>query len=158
MVESQLGLQRPADLVGVDGAQAVEMWLRWQRQRSRPDRDLLVRYCAADAVTLRGVTGALLHGLGCDCGLPTGPAVWDELNEALPPPCPCEEPPAVAVAESATMALSQPIVASPAGWSGNGTGSRPAAPPPAPASPVDTPGAAARRRLRELLRRRFAQE
>jgi len=155
-VEGQLGLRRPPDLVGVDGAQAVEMWLRWQKQRSRLDRDLLVRYCAADAVTLRGVTGALLRGLGCECDLPSGDAVWDELNEALPPPCPANAVPAPAGAPAAGPAAGP--AAAPAAEAHS------SAPPSAPADPVGSPGRPgtalgedARRRLREMLRRRFAQ-
>lgn len=145
-VESQLGLQRPPDLVGVDGAEAVEMWLRWQRQHSRADRDLLVRYCAADAVTLRGVTGALLRGLGCDCAMPAGDAVWDELNDALPPPCPGVAAPARGP-EPAAAPPPAAVQQAPA----------PTATPGPRAQPGGPGGEDSRRRLREMLRRRFGQ-
>jgi hypothetical protein len=156
-VEAQLGLQRPPDLVGVDGAQAVEMWLRWQRQQSRFDRDLLVRYCAADAVALRGVAEALLRGLGCGGALPPGDGTWDELNEAIPPPIPPQRTAGVAVAESAKVAAPRPAVSSAGGAavvSGVPAATAEAVP---PARPGEVPADAARRRLRELLRRRFAQ-
>jgi hypothetical protein len=133
-VESQLGLRRPADLVGVDGAQAVDLWNCWEQQRSRPHRDLLVRYCAADAVALRGVAGALLKHCGCPCVWPAGEAVWSDLNEVLPAPAvaPLRPPPAAAPAAPGS--------------------SRPAANP-----RFANTESAARHRLRELLQRRFAQ-
>jgi hypothetical protein len=132
-VESQLGLRRPPDLVGVDGAQAVELWTCWERQRSRPHRDLLVRYCAADAVALRGVAGALLKRCDCPCAWPEGDAVWADLDLALPPPA----------AVPALPALAAPV--------------RAAGPPPAAVPHAVNTTSAARQRLRELLQRRFAQ-
>ncbi len=126
-VEGQLGLRRPADLVGVDGAQAVALWTCWEQQRSRPHRDLLVRYCAADTVALRGVAGALLKQHDCPSAWPEGDAVWGDLDAALPPPAVAVRPP--------------PAVVAP----------RPGAVPGA----VNSTGSA-RQRLRELLQRRFA--
>jgi uncharacterized protein len=148
-VEQQLGLQRPADLVGVDGAEAVELWTCWEREHSRPHRDLLVRYCGADAVALRGVAGAVLQRCGCPCLWPGGDAVWGELNDALPPP--------------ATLPPRAPRA--PAGGPAAPPQAGPADVPPAPVPPhatlvpphlANTEGAA-RRRLRELLQRRFAR-
>lgn len=146
-VERQLGLYRPPDLEGVDGAAAVELWTRWQRERCRADRDLLVRYCAADAVALRGVAGAVLERCGCPCTpWPAGEAVWADLDAELPPPArtqPLPQAPALAVVPP-----------------------RPEPPAALPAAslrrPLEMPRSAntepaARRRLRELLQRRFAR-
>jgi uncharacterized protein YprB with RNaseH-like and TPR domain len=160
-VEGQLGLQRPGDLLGVDGAAAVDLWTCWEQQRSRPHRDLLVRYCAADTVALRGVAGALLKHYGCPCAWPAGDAVWHDLNEALPAPAAAPLRWASTVAAGARAAKPNEDVsgiASTASPPGPGV-----TPSPAPGSPRPTciprpanTQSAARRRLRELLQRRFA--
>lgn len=156
-VEAQLGLRRPPDLAGVDGAQAAAMWQRWKQHASRPDRDLLVRYCAADAVALRGVAGALLRAYGCRPAMPEGDSIWDELNEALPPPAapPSEPMPAPGRAPGS--------LGPPAGTAAGAAPAAVAAPgPEAPGTPQACPegdglgSGDTRRRLRELLRRRFA--
>jgi len=177
-VEAGLGLQRPPDLRGVDGAEAVALWVRWQRQGDRDDRDLLVRYCAADAMALRGVMAAILRR----CGVP-GPAldaasVWADLDQVAPPPAvprPSAELPTGAPAPPPAGEPSPGRPSAPLGGLGAGSapgpdrdGSRPAPgktsaafnlpPPRGPGEPPPTsPETAARRRLREMLRRRFAR-
>jgi uncharacterized protein YprB with RNaseH-like and TPR domain len=50
-VESLLGIERPRDLQGVDGWDAVRLWQAW-RQGSREALDLLLRYNEADTRNL----------------------------------------------------------------------------------------------------------
>jgi len=50
-VESLLGLERPRDLQGLDGWDAVRLWQAW-RQGSREALDLLLRYNEADTRNL----------------------------------------------------------------------------------------------------------
>lgn len=142
-VESQIGLCRPADLQGVDGAEAVELWTHWLRQGDRGDRDRLVRYCAADAMALRGVTAAVLRQCGGLAAALPAATVWADLDLVAPPPA----PPCRRATDSALASPAPPHVT-------------PRVPPPAaqPLPPAPPPAAEtdARRRLRDMLRRRFA--
>ncbi len=52
-IEKKLGITRPRDLVGSDGAEAVWLWNRWKETGNPELLTKLIRYCAADVVTLR---------------------------------------------------------------------------------------------------------
>jgi uncharacterized protein YprB with RNaseH-like and TPR domain len=60
-IEPELGIRRPPDLQDIDGADAVWLWYQWFQNRDPEARDKLLRYCAADVVTLYMVTAALLR-------------------------------------------------------------------------------------------------
>lgn len=47
-----LRIERPLDLYGVDGAEAVYLWHRWRQQGDRQSLETLLRYCGADVVLL----------------------------------------------------------------------------------------------------------
>ncbi|MCP5488417.1 MAG: ribonuclease H-like domain-containing protein [Verrucomicrobia bacterium] len=51
-IERAVGIQRPHDLVGTDGAEAVWLWDRWCTTRQPELRTKLLRYCAADVIAL----------------------------------------------------------------------------------------------------------
>ena len=51
-IEKMQGLQRPADLVGLGGAEAVWLWQAWSQAGDERARRTLERYCSADTVTL----------------------------------------------------------------------------------------------------------
>ncbi|NOY79883.1 MAG: ribonuclease H-like domain-containing protein [Kiritimatiellaeota bacterium] len=63
-IERVLGVQRPPDLVGVDGSEAVWLWQRWISVGDAAALERLIRYCAADVLGLVAVTGAVLERLG----------------------------------------------------------------------------------------------
>ena len=82
-IERSLGIRRPLDLDGVDGAEAVWLWFRWLQYQDRPARQRLLRYCAADVLTLQLVTASLLNqkGIAVDC---IGwQVIWDLLEDAF---------------------------------------------------------------------------
>lgn len=85
-IEPQLGVQRPADLRGVDGAEAVRYWLLWKQFGNRRARNLLERYCCADVIALECVTARLLQSLNCGAALPFPAEIWKELDRQLGPP------------------------------------------------------------------------
>ena len=75
-VEAMLGIRRPADLQGVDGAEAVWLWFRWKHYQDREARELLLRYCGADVVTLPLVAAALLREKGAGVREPVVSELW----------------------------------------------------------------------------------
>lgn len=98
-VERQADIRRPGDLDGLDGRDAVWLWERWDISGERPARDRLVRYCGADAVSLKGLAALILRSRGSVCALPETGALW----ALLPPPADTHQaPPAPRTVESAT--------------------------------------------------------
>lgn len=85
-LERQLGLQRPADLEGVDGFQAVQLWEQWERHGDRAARHRLERYCAADTVTLQRLAAELLTAHGCGVTIPALETLWEVVTAACPTP------------------------------------------------------------------------
>ncbi|MCK5802306.1 MAG: ribonuclease H-like domain-containing protein [Lentisphaeria bacterium] len=63
-IEWDLGMSRPSELEGVDGAEAVRLWWRWRQARDRAARERLVRYCSADVVTLRAIAAHVVRREG----------------------------------------------------------------------------------------------
>jgi uncharacterized protein len=101
-IEQTLGLQRPTDLQGVDGQEAVWLWKLWEARRNPQALDRLVRYCAADAVCLHQVAARLLAARDCPVTTPDPDQVWACLHPTLihnspmrvppPPPTPSPDP------------------------------------------------------------------
>ena len=60
-IEQALDIRRPTDLQGVDGAEAVWLWYRWRQYKDQRAKDRLLRYCAADVLTLQLVCASLLR-------------------------------------------------------------------------------------------------
>lgn len=93
-IEFKLGVQRPLDVCGIDGAEAVRLWDVWQASRDQAARRQLLRYCCADALVLRHLARLILqqHGSfdGEDWISQEDP--WSPLHEStlftdLPAPC-----------------------------------------------------------------------
>ena len=51
-IEVQLGIQRPAELRGMWGADAGRLWNRWRHSRDEEARERLLAYNEADCVNL----------------------------------------------------------------------------------------------------------
>ena len=62
-VERQVGIQRPDDLQGMNGDDAVRCWNRWRHSRDEDARNLLLRYNEADCVNLAPLAGAFYCGM-----------------------------------------------------------------------------------------------
>lgn len=80
-IERRLAIQRPPELVGMDGADAV--WL-WDDYLQRDDTDALhrlVRYCAVDVLSLHSVAGRLLRNLHCAVPCPEPTELWKALDQ-----------------------------------------------------------------------------
>ena len=52
-IELQLGIQRRADLWGMSGADAGQLWNRWRHRRDEEARERLLAYNEADCVNLQ---------------------------------------------------------------------------------------------------------
>ena len=62
-IEGDLHIERPDDLIGVDGAEAVWLWEDWNISKNAAAREKLLRYCAADVVGLKAVAASLLRSM-----------------------------------------------------------------------------------------------
>lgn len=80
VIERELGVDRPQDLQGVDGAEAVYLWEDWSITGRREARDKLLRYCAADVVGLKAVGGALLRTIDPQFAWLPPENLWDALG------------------------------------------------------------------------------
>ena len=85
-IERQLGLARPADLLGLGGEEAVWLWRLWAEKRDAAARRTLERYCAADTVALRRLAADLLASHDCAVTVPEAEALWQVVHDRLPPP------------------------------------------------------------------------
>lgn len=87
-IEHNLGIQRPDDLQGTNGGDAVNLWHRWTKYRNADARTHLLRYCAADTIALRHVAAKVLAQ---SSGNPERFALnpqqdWDILEQTCPAP------------------------------------------------------------------------
>jgi len=85
LIERQLGLQRPRDLQGIGGEQAVYLWQVWHEKRNAAARRTLERYCAADVVSLQLLAAELITTHGCAVTAPDPQTLWDLVHTRLPP-------------------------------------------------------------------------
>ena len=83
-IERDLGLRRPADLVGLGGAEAVWLWRAWSEFGDEKARRTLERYCAADTVMLKMLASKLCARQGVEVALPLEGDLWRAVHEALP--------------------------------------------------------------------------
>jgi len=79
-IEQKLGILRPPNLVGVEGADAVRLWQCWQRDNDHRARELLERYCCADVAALELVASAILHRRGCDVNSTSSSRIWEQVD------------------------------------------------------------------------------
>ena len=54
-LEIEMGISRPDEIEGVDGAMAVRLWHQWERHGDRDALDILVEYNRADTVNLETI-------------------------------------------------------------------------------------------------------
>lgn len=82
-IEHTLNINRPDDLQGVDGAEAVWLWYRWHQYKDQRARERLLRYCAADVLTLQLVTASLLRNLEVPVEMVEHEKLWALLDAAF---------------------------------------------------------------------------
>ena len=84
-IEKHLDINRPQDLQGVDGDEAVWLWQLWKNRGTKRARERLLRYCSADAVSLKLLSTRLLslHDVSVDCPRPD--ELWSLLDRVETP-------------------------------------------------------------------------
>ena len=92
-IEQSLGIVRPQDLQGTDGEDAIQLWRQWQTFRTPTARYLLMKYCAADTLSLELVTDHILEQHGFPVAArPRQERIWSSLDQISKPPRPVVEP------------------------------------------------------------------
>lgn len=67
-IERRMGIRRPAEIEGIDGLEAVELYYQWI-QGELFAKEKLIRYCMGDVISTRLVAERILAGSGCDIGM-----------------------------------------------------------------------------------------
>lgn len=62
-LEISLGIERPEDIDGMDGADAVRLWKQWERHGDRDALSILTEYNRADTVNLEKIAGTVYDRL-----------------------------------------------------------------------------------------------
>lgn len=112
-IEKACGLERPPDIAGLDGQEAVWLWRLWETDGARAARRVLERYALADALSLKYLAARVVQAHGGLVTCPSSDALWsflppavDEEGGLLPrSPAPVTPVPSVPVAEAATDPL-----------------------------------------------------
>lgn len=106
-IEQMLGIVRPQDLQGTDGNDAIMLWQQWLSRHDDMARYRLLKYCAADTLSLQLVTDQILERNGCPVAdRPAQAAIWAVL-EQIPKPLQSAAPPSAPADEDAQdMSLS----------------------------------------------------
>ncbi|MBR6057791.1 MAG: ribonuclease H-like domain-containing protein [Victivallales bacterium] len=95
-IEQMLGIIRPQDLQGTDGDDAIQLWQQWQAFHAPHARYLLMKYCAADTLSLELVTDRILEQHGFPVAArPQQAQIWSALEQISKPDRPAVEPSAV---------------------------------------------------------------
>ena len=80
-IEKQLKLHRPIDLREINGSDAVWLWNRWIRLNDQEAKNLLIRYCAADVISLAIVAQAILKQNGVNVQNTNANVLWEYANK-----------------------------------------------------------------------------
>lgn len=84
-IEKRLDINRPRDLIGVDGDEAVWLWQLWENQGMEKARERLLRYCSADSVSLKLLSAKLLSLNDVHVECPTAGELWSLLGKMETP-------------------------------------------------------------------------
>ena len=92
-IERSLGLHRPADIAGLTGEDADWMWRAWEKDGDAALHQKLLRYCAADVVSLELLAHHLLgRALPQDPWTPLETIVVSASPETASPAPPTSDP------------------------------------------------------------------
>lgn len=78
-IEIEMGIQRPDDLKGIDGLEAIYLWHRWENGDHK-SRKKLIRYCCADVLSLKLIAARILDYRGINVELPEPSDLWRYLD------------------------------------------------------------------------------
>ncbi len=78
-IETEIGIERPIDLRGVDGFEAIYLWHDWLNGSSEA-RNKLIRYCGADVLSLKFVAAHILNHCGIPVDSPSSENLWNYLK------------------------------------------------------------------------------
>ncbi len=81
LIENKIGIERPSDLKGVDGFEAVILWDNWNRYKDEESKKRLIRYCSADVISLKLLTEKVLIEKGVELRDKNIISYWNLLNE-----------------------------------------------------------------------------
>ncbi|MGR3318129.1 MAG: ribonuclease H-like domain-containing protein [Candidatus Anammoxibacter sp.] len=74
-IEFEMGIQRPDDLQGMDGLEAVYLWHSW-KNGDLESKKRLIRYCSADVLSLQIIAGNILRHRGIEVEVPLLSELW----------------------------------------------------------------------------------
>lgn len=75
-IEREIGIRRPAELVGINGMDAILLWMEWKNNHSQEALDLLIHYCCADVLSLQLLAGKILEKHKVIVNYPSPDEIW----------------------------------------------------------------------------------
>ena len=78
-IEKEIGIQRPRELVGINGMDAILLWMAWKKDQSKEALDLLIHYCCADVLSLQLLAGKILEKHKIDVHYPSPNEIWSRM-------------------------------------------------------------------------------
>lgn len=79
-IEKTMNIIRPADILGISGWEAILLWQEWDYNRTLEAKNLLVRYCSADVLSLKMIAFQLLKERGIHLHCPAQEEIWKMLG------------------------------------------------------------------------------
>ncbi len=80
-IERKLNILRPRDLAGVDGMDAIRLWVQWIEWKDKQALEKLIRYCSADVLSLVKLTEKILSRKVNTFQYIDDGSIWDLLKE-----------------------------------------------------------------------------
>lgn len=79
-IEKSIGIQRPANLVGINGMDAILLWMEWKNNRNQEALNILIHYCSADVISLQLLAGKILEKNKMSVNYPKPEELWLKLE------------------------------------------------------------------------------
>lgn len=80
-IERSIGIHRPEHLVGMNGMDAIYLWLDWKNNNNKEALNILIHYCCADVLSLQLLAGKILDMHKAPVNYPTADVLWSLLSK-----------------------------------------------------------------------------
>ena len=79
-IERTIGIRRPSNLVGINGMDAILLWMEWKNNRNKQALDILIHYWCADVLSLQLLAGEILEKNKISVNYLRPEEIWSKLE------------------------------------------------------------------------------